>query len=151
MAPGAQGPSERPVRFAVPPLGLLGCGCLEGGVGNTHRDHAIALRGVILGNPVTQVRSPNAFARSAATSLKALVQSATVRCGLDGGFCRRESKMLACGPQLHGATTAKSDRDESTRYGPDESTVRVTSVSQRGINGAVAMCVGICLARSPVG
>jgi hypothetical protein len=48
MAPWAQGPSERPVRFVVPPLGLLVCGCLEGGVANTHGDHALALRGVIL-------------------------------------------------------------------------------------------------------
>ena len=35
---------------------------LEDGVANTHGDHAIALRGVILGHPVTHVRSPNAFA-----------------------------------------------------------------------------------------
>jgi hypothetical protein len=42
-APWAQRPSERPV--------LLGCGCLEGGVANTHGDHAIALRGVILTHP----------------------------------------------------------------------------------------------------
>lgn len=51
MAPWAQGPSERPVRFVVPPLGLLGCGCLEGGVANTHGDHALALRGVIFVAP----------------------------------------------------------------------------------------------------
>ena len=51
MAPWAQGPSERPVRFVVPPLGLHGCGCLEGGVANTHGDHALALRGVIFGAP----------------------------------------------------------------------------------------------------
>jgi hypothetical protein len=31
MAPWAQDPPERPVRFAVPPLGLHSCGCLEGG------------------------------------------------------------------------------------------------------------------------
>ena len=48
MAPWAQDPSERPVRFVVPPLGLLGCRCLEGGVANTHGDHALALRGVTL-------------------------------------------------------------------------------------------------------
>jgi hypothetical protein len=48
MAPWAQDPSERPVRVVVPPLGLLSCGCLEGGVANTHGDHALALRGVIL-------------------------------------------------------------------------------------------------------
>ena len=50
MAPWAQDPSERPVpvRVVVPPLRLLGCGCLEGGVANTHGDHALALRGVIL-------------------------------------------------------------------------------------------------------
>jgi hypothetical protein len=48
MGPWAQCPSERPVRAVVPPLGLLGCGCLEGGVDDTHGDHAIALRGVIL-------------------------------------------------------------------------------------------------------
>jgi hypothetical protein len=35
---------------------------LEDSVANTHGDHAIALRGVILGHPVTQVRSRNAFA-----------------------------------------------------------------------------------------
>ena len=51
MAPGTRGPSERPVRFVVPPLGLLGCGCLAGGVANTHGDHALALRGVILVAP----------------------------------------------------------------------------------------------------
>jgi len=60
MAP-AQCPSERPVRFVVLPLGLLGCGCLEGGVANRHGDHVIALRGIILVRPVPQVRSPNAF------------------------------------------------------------------------------------------
>ena len=32
MGPWAQCPSERPVRFVVPPLGLLGWRCLEGGV-----------------------------------------------------------------------------------------------------------------------
>ena len=48
MAPWAQGPSERPVRFVVPPLGLLGCRSLEGGVANTHGDHALALRGATL-------------------------------------------------------------------------------------------------------
>jgi hypothetical protein len=48
MGPWAQCLSERLVQFVVPPLGLLGCGCLEGGVDNTHGDHAIALRGVIL-------------------------------------------------------------------------------------------------------
>jgi hypothetical protein len=42
---------ERPVRFVVPPLGLLDCGCLEGGVANTHGDHALALRGVIFVAP----------------------------------------------------------------------------------------------------
>jgi hypothetical protein len=51
MAPWAQGPPERPVRFVVPPLGLYGCGCLEGGVANTHGHHALALRGVILVAP----------------------------------------------------------------------------------------------------
>ena len=48
MSPWAQCPRSRPVRFMVPPLGLLGCGCLEDGVATTHGDHAIALRGVIL-------------------------------------------------------------------------------------------------------
>ena len=48
MGPWAQCPLERPVRAVVPPLGLLGCGGLEGGVDDTHGDHAIALRGVIL-------------------------------------------------------------------------------------------------------
>lgn len=61
MAPWAQCPSERPARFVVPPLGLLGCGCLEGGVANRDGDHVIALRGIILVHPVPQVRSPNAF------------------------------------------------------------------------------------------
>jgi len=51
MVPWAQDPSERPVRFAVPPLGLLVCGCLEGGVANIHGDHALALRGIILVAP----------------------------------------------------------------------------------------------------
>lgn len=51
MAPWAQGPSERPVRVVVPPLGLHGCGWLEGGVANTHGDHALALRGVIFVAP----------------------------------------------------------------------------------------------------
>ena len=55
MAPWAQDPSERPVRVVVPPLGLLGCGCLEGGVANTHGHHAIALRGVILVRPIPQM------------------------------------------------------------------------------------------------
>jgi hypothetical protein len=54
MAPWAQDPLERPVRFVVPPLGLHGCGCLEGGVANTHGDHALALRGVILVAPSQQ-------------------------------------------------------------------------------------------------
>lgn len=36
MAPWAQDPSGRPVRFVVPPFGLLDCGCLEGGVTNIH-------------------------------------------------------------------------------------------------------------------
>ena len=40
---------------------LLGCGCLEDGVANTHGDDAIALRGVILAHPVPQVRSPRAL------------------------------------------------------------------------------------------
>ena len=48
MGPWAQCTSEPPVRFVVPPLELLGCGCLEGGVDDTHGDHAVALRGVIL-------------------------------------------------------------------------------------------------------
>jgi hypothetical protein len=51
MAPWAQVLSERPLRFVVPPLGLLSCGCLEGGVANTHGDHALGLRGVILVAP----------------------------------------------------------------------------------------------------
>jgi len=39
------------MRFVVPPLGLLDCRCLEGGVANTHGDHALASRGVIFVAP----------------------------------------------------------------------------------------------------
>src|SRR5439155_11063042 len=66
VAPWAQCPSERPVRFVVPRLGPLGCGCLEGGVANTHGDRAVALRGVILAHPVPHVRSPNVLPTGAA-------------------------------------------------------------------------------------
>jgi hypothetical protein len=49
---------ERPVRFLAPPLGLLGCVCLDGGVANSYGHHAVALRGIICVGPVAQVRSP---------------------------------------------------------------------------------------------
>jgi hypothetical protein len=74
MAPWAQDPSERPVRFVVPLLGLLGCGCFEGGVANAHGDHTLALRGVI---PVAPSQQAQCFYQSTATFCKALVQSAT--------------------------------------------------------------------------
>jgi len=51
MAPGAQGPRSGQCRLWCRPLGFLGCGCLEAGVANTHGDHALALRGVILVAP----------------------------------------------------------------------------------------------------
>ena len=65
MALWAQFPSERPVRFVVPPVWELRLRVLRGsedGVAHKHGDHAIALRGVIFTHPVPQVRSPNAFA-----------------------------------------------------------------------------------------
>jgi hypothetical protein len=74
------------VRFVVPPLGHLGCVCLEGGVTNTHGDHALALRGIILVRPVAQV--------------------------LDGGFAAARAKMLACRPRLHAA----NNNDEASRH-----------------------------------
>jgi hypothetical protein len=65
--------------WAQCPLGaanaVCGCVCLEGGVINTHGDHAVALRGIILVRPVAQVRSPN-FYQSTANFRKALAQSA---------------------------------------------------------------------------
>jgi hypothetical protein len=51
--------------WAQCPLGAASavCGCvrLEGGVTNTHGDHAVALRGIIFVRPVAQVRSPNFY------------------------------------------------------------------------------------------
>jgi hypothetical protein len=106
MAPWAQDPSERPVRFVVPPLGLHGCGCLEGGVANTHGDHALALRGVILVAPSLS-RSPNAFTNQQLLFVKHWCNQQRVRCGLDGGFAAACAKMLACRPRLHGVNNSK--------------------------------------------
>jgi hypothetical protein len=50
MAPWAQDPLEA-ASAVYGPLAFLGCGCLEAGVANTHGDHALALRGVILVAP----------------------------------------------------------------------------------------------------
>ena len=80
------------MRFVVPPLGPLGCVCLEGGVTNTHGDHAVALRGIILVRPVAQVRSPN-FYQSTANFVKHWRNQQQVRCGLDGGFAAAGSKI----------------------------------------------------------
>ena len=104
MAPWAQDPSERPVRFVVPLLGLLGCGCFEGGVANAHEDHTLALRGVI---PSPRPNRPNAFTNRQLLFVKHWCNQQRVRCGLDGGFAAACAKMLACRPRLHGVNNSK--------------------------------------------
>ena len=77
-------PSERPVRFVVPPLALLGCGCLEDGVA-IHMGIMQSRYERSFSSPVPQVRLPYAFAdrRLLFESIGAV---SNVRRGLDGGF-----------------------------------------------------------------
>jgi len=95
MAPWAQDPSERPVRFVVPLLGLLGCGCFEGGVANAQGIIHSRYEGSF---PSPRPNRPNAFTNRQLLFVKHWCNQQRVRCGLDGGFCRGESKMLAGRP-----------------------------------------------------
>jgi hypothetical protein len=93
MTPWTQCPLGAASVF-VPPLGLLGRGCLEGGVAQ----HMGIMQSRYEGySPPPRPAGPFAycFYHSTATFHKALVQSAALRCGLDGGFAAACSKMLA--------------------------------------------------------
>jgi hypothetical protein len=123
----AQCPSERPVRFVVAPLGLLGCGCLEGGVaqytwGSCNR----ATRGHSR-CPVPQARSPNAFYRSTANFVKHW-------CNQRFGVVLMVDlppRAQRCWRALHdsaGSTTARGRRDAVVRTRAPSGNARVAAM-----------------------
>ena len=124
--------SERPVRFVVPLLGLLGCGCLEGGVAI----HMGIIQSRYEGSFLS-TRPAGSFPNVLSDRrllCKASLQSRGIQYCSDRGFATARQRCWRAVHNPTGSTTAKSGRNVrlgERRPRPDESTRRVTPVSQR--------------------